>query len=67
MWSILIIVGIAMIYYIASEESFLIKSLTVGITLWQAFIYLFTSLKNPGIYTLQNPDDKNWKRFEGDP
>ena len=56
-----------MTVYITTEETFLIKALTVGITIWQAFIYLFTSLKNPGIYTLQNPDDKNWKRFENDP
>jgi len=67
MWSILIIVGIVMVIYITNEQSFLIQALTVGITIWQAFIYLLTSLKNPGIYTLQNPDDKNWKRFENDP
>ena len=67
MWGFLLVAGIIVTIYIAMYQSFTIKFISVVLTAWEAFIYLYTALKNPGILTAQNPDSDDVKRFERHP
>jgi len=67
MWILLVAVGIFVIFYIANTQSFTVWFLAIAITFWQAFIYLYTALKNPGIATPINPDDPEFDQYEDDP
>lgn len=49
MWIFLVLLGIIVIFFVAREQSFTVFALSIGITTWEAFIYLYTALKNPGI------------------
>jgi hypothetical protein len=63
MWAVLIVVGIFVNTYVASHQSGTVQFLAVLVTFWEAFIYLFTALKNPGIATARNPHDPDLERF----
>ena len=54
MWTFLIIVGILINIHIASTRESTFRIIAFMITFWEAFIYLFTALKNPGIHTSKN-------------
>ena len=54
MWTFLIIVGILINIHIASTRGSTFRIIAFIITFWEAFIYLLTALKNPGIHTSKN-------------
>ncbi len=55
----LLIIGGLIAYYIAPKEGALMRSVTFAVIGWEAFIYLFTALRNPGIASNPNPETKN--------
>lgn len=57
MWIVLLAIGITVNVFIAPKQSLMVQILAFLLTCWQAFIYLYTALKNPGIATPQIPND----------
>jgi len=60
-------IGIFTITQIPEITSPWFKQCAVIITVWQAFIYLLTSLKNPGIVSAKDLDDPRRKEHVIDP
>jgi len=67
MWIFLVLIGIVVIFFVAREQSFTVYALSIGITAWEAFIYLYTALKNPGILSAYNLDEQQLKQNQEDP
>lgn len=63
MWTCLIVVGILVNFYVSGKQSGGIQTMAFLITLWQAFIYLYTALKNPGIVTAKDPADPKLEEY----
>jgi len=63
MWTILLVVGIVVNYYVAGRNSSTTQVVAVAVTLWQAFIYLYTALRNPGISTAKHPEDPELEKY----
>ena len=67
MWTVLIVIGGFIISYLSKFQSPAIIATTVCLTIWEAFIYLYTALRNPGIATAKNPDDPEIEQYQDYP
>jgi hypothetical protein len=63
MWSVLLLIGFLVNYYVAPKQSATVRFTAVVITLWECFIYLYTALKNPGITTARDPHDPELEKY----
>lgn len=59
LYTCLLLVSGLLAFYIAPKEGIVLRIITFVAIGWEAFIYLFTALKNPGIASNPNPDTQN--------
>lgn len=67
MWIVLIGFGVIIYLTVAVRQSDMVKMLTVLITIWEAFIYLYTALRNPGIASSEEPEETDSEKYERNP
>jgi len=56
MWITLIVIGILVIVYVAIEQSTISVLVIITLMTWEAIIYLYTALCNPGIASIDSDD-----------